>query len=417
MPSAFCHPMRACTSEMILQKGVQHRKGSDRTQNWGELKTASGGRDRATAQGRRKRGPEVGMTFGKMRLHTLAGVLITCSVPPAYTFSGQIMVARTPIHPAAPLGRREFIRSLNRDPPTGTAAAHLCAARILGSSYHASTNRGPPSVLRRGSGPVYASGGDVARTSKPNEDEEGAGVAFVFPIFIISAIINRIMYRVQLVPMRDYTYFLSQFSCCCYVIVYGLILLRRVRANIVTKEMLTYARSNVRIFAAIGTLEALTFLLALYSAARIPGGLIGVLGQGGLLWSVILSRLFLGTRFDALQKCGVAVVTVGVLACTYPQAVASGAILAAATVEVWKNAGLYSVAMALTAGAVILKQKALQEANLDVIVVSAFGSMAQFLATLALLPITLSLATSLPPAQYLREGCAAFLGASSSVMP
>ena len=54
-------------------------------------------------------------------------------------------------------------------------------------------------------------------------------------------------------------------------------------------------------FVAIGALEALTFLLALYSAARIPGGLIGVLGQGGLLFSVLFSRLFLGTRFDALQ--------------------------------------------------------------------------------------------------------------------
>jgi len=40
----------------------------------------------------------------------------------------------------------------------------------------------------------------------------------------------------------------------------------------------------------------------------------------------------------------------------------------------------YSVALALTAAAVILKQKTLQEANLDIIVVSAFGSAAQFVA-------------------------------------
>ncbi len=68
-------------------------------------------------------------------------------------------------------------------------------------------------------------------------------------------------------------------------------------------------------------------------------------------------------------------------------------------------------------GAVTLKQKALQEANLDVIVVSAFGSVAQFVATLALLPITLSFATSLPPAQYLEQGMAAFLGGTSPAMP
>ena len=142
----------------------------------------------------------------------------------------------------------------------------------------------------------------------------------VFPLFIISAIFNRILYRVQLVPMRDFTYFLSQFSCCCYVLVYGIILARRIRSGAVSSEMLTYARNNAAVFGVIGSLEALTFLLALYSAARLPGGLIGVLGQGGLLFSVLFSRVFLKTRFDVLQKLGVAVVVLGVLCCTYPQA-------------------------------------------------------------------------------------------------
>ena len=49
------------------------------------------------------------------------------------------------------------------------------------------------------------------------------GMGFVFPIFIISAIVNRIIYRVQLVPMCDYTYFISLFSCFCYVLVYGIV--------------------------------------------------------------------------------------------------------------------------------------------------------------------------------------------------
>jgi len=116
-----------------------------------------------------------------------------------------------------------------------------------------------------------ASGADAAEGGG-----EKGGARLVFPIFIISAVVNRIIYKMQLVPMRDFTYFLLQFSCCCYVIVYGIILNNRIRSGVVTKPMLAYARDNVRVFAAIGTLEALTFLLALYSAARIPGGLIGV---------------------------------------------------------------------------------------------------------------------------------------------
>lgn len=72
-------------------------------------------------------------------------------------------------------------------------------------------------------------------------------VGLVFPVFVISAIINRILYRIQLVPMRDYTYFISQFSCVCYVVIYGIILLRRVRKDIVTPPMLAYARRNVKV--------------------------------------------------------------------------------------------------------------------------------------------------------------------------
>ena len=232
----------------------------------------------------------------------------------------------------------------------------------------------------------------------------------IFPIFIGAAIVNRVLYRIQLVPMRDYTYFISQFSCCCYVLIYGAILVSRIRSGAVTPQMLEYAKDNALVFACIGIMEAVTFLLALYSAARLPGGLIGVLGQGALLFSVILSRLFLGTRLDGLQKMGVVVVTLGVLSCTFPQAAASGA-LSAVSHSFWNNVGLYIVAMGLTSGAVILKQKALQEADLDVIVVSAFGSAAQFVATLLLLPATLSLATTLPAQQYLALGWKAFMGA------
>lgn len=56
------------------------------------------------------------------------------------------------------------------------------------------------------------SDGKAAIGSQDNGDQhQRAGL--IFPIFVISAIINRILYRIQLVPMKDYTYFISQFSC------------------------------------------------------------------------------------------------------------------------------------------------------------------------------------------------------------
>ena len=91
----------------------------------------------------------------------------------------------------------------------------------------------------------------------------------IFPIFIGAAIVNRVLYRIQLVPMRDYTYFISQFSCCCYVLIYGATLVSRIRSGAVTPQMLEYAKDNAMVFACIGIMEAVTFLLALYSAARL----------------------------------------------------------------------------------------------------------------------------------------------------
>jgi len=51
----------------------------------------------------------------------------------------------------------------------------------------------------------------------------------------------------------------------------------------------------------------LSFVFVFFSKhpLRIPGGLIGVLGQAALVFSVLFARLFLGTKFDMLQKCGV----------------------------------------------------------------------------------------------------------------
>ena len=74
----------------------------------------------------------------------------------------------------------------------------------------------------------------------------------IFPIFIGAAIVNRVLYRIQLVPMRDYTYFISQFSCCCYVLIYGAILVSRIRSGAVTPQMLEYAKENALVFACIG---------------------------------------------------------------------------------------------------------------------------------------------------------------------
>ena len=238
----------------------------------------------------------------------------------------------------------------------------------------------------------------------------------VLPIFVVSAIVNRLIYRVQLVPMKEYTYFISQFTCICYVLTYSSFFLFRRKTGIITDPMLRVALRYWYIFASVGLLEALNFLLALHSAARLPGGLISVLGQTGLLWSVLLSYALLRRRFDWRQLLGVAVVAAGVAACTLPQAAAAGLAVGASR-EVLANVLLFLISTGCGALTSVLKEWAFGRAELDIFVVNTLGSAAQCLFTLALLPATLALATALPPAEYLRRGWAAFCGATHPSMP
>lgn len=64
---------------------------------------------------------------------------------------------------------------------------------------------------------------------------------------------NRVLYKLALVPLRKYPFFLAQFATFGYVVVYFSILYLRYRAGIVTDEMLSLPQKP---FLAVGLLEA-----------------------------------------------------------------------------------------------------------------------------------------------------------------
>ena len=216
--------------------------------------------------------------------------------------------------------------------------------------------------------------------------------------------------------MRDYTFFISQFTCICYVIAYSSFFYFRRRKGVITAPMLNYASRHWYIFASVGLLEAVNFLLALHSAARLPGGLISVLSQTGILWSVLLSYALLRRRFDWRQLLGVFIVAAGVTTCTLPQAAAAGLAVGASR-ELLTNTLLFLASTGCGALTSILKEWAFSRADLDIFVVNTLGSTAQCFFTLALLPVSLALATTLPAGEYLRRGWAAFWGATHPSMP
>lgn len=87
---------------------------------------------------------------------------------------------------------------------------------------------------------------------------------------------NRVVYKMALVPLKKHPLFLAQLSTVAYVVVYSSILYMRVRAGIVTKEMLAIPKGK---FVLIGVVEAIAIALGMASAAVIPGPSIPIFAQ------------------------------------------------------------------------------------------------------------------------------------------
>lgn len=222
---------------------------------------------------------------------------------------------------------------------------------------------------------------------------------------VATAVANRTSHRIMLVPMLDYTFLIAQACTICYTFVYGLILTTRILSGAVPRKQIASAssRDSLPLFATIGAFEAVVFVFQLWASARLPGVLIVILAQVLLPCTMAISALMLGKRYKRVQIVGVAAVISGVLVCTIPAAGRGQANLIAATA--------YALGCVLLAAAVVLKERLLQRNKYDVFIVNTFGSAFQAVATLALLPISVALATSLPPAQYLTSGIHALFNA------
>ncbi|KAL6012642.1 hypothetical protein ACLOJK_003131 [Asimina triloba] len=92
---------------------------------------------------------------------------------------------------------------------------------------------------------------------RPPDDRDGrvnGKIIIASAITIALAVLNRVLYKLALVPMKEYPFFMAQFTTFGYVAIYFSILYLRRHAGIVTKEMLRLPKSN---FMSIGALEAL----------------------------------------------------------------------------------------------------------------------------------------------------------------
>ncbi|KAK4489968.1 hypothetical protein RD792_000622 [Penstemon davidsonii] len=229
-------------------------------------------------------------------------------------------------------------------------------------------------------------------------------------VTVALAIANRVLYKLALVPMKEFPFFLAQFTTFGYVAIYFSVLYTRYRAGIATDEMLAFPKSP---FIIIGLLEALGVVSGMYSGAMLPGPAIPILNQTFLVWQLGFSMLLLGRSYSLNRIAGCFLVAAGVVL-----AVTSGS----EGDQMLSGVGILWPAMmiassAFQAVASIIKESVFLDATtrlkgklLDIFVVNSFGSGFQALFVLLCLPLLSNLKgipfSELP--SYLRSGAACF---------
>ncbi|CAN4094903.1 unnamed protein product [Withania somnifera] len=260
--------------------------------------------------------------------------------------------------------------------------------------------------IRRRKCAVVAEIDDERRRS----DDRTVEVAVAGIATVVFGVGNRVLYKLALVPLKNYPFFLAQLATFGYVLVYFSIIFARYHTGKITDEMLSLPKIP---YVAIGLLEALAAASGMAAGAILSGVTIPILSQIFLVWQLLLSSIFLGRRYSLNELFGCFLVAVGVIV-TVASGSSAGSLMEAGVF--WSLLMLGS--FFLQAADTVLKEVIFLDAaqrpkggTVDLFVVNSYESAFQAVFICLLLPF-LSKLWGVPFAQlpnYLRDGAPCFL--------
>ncbi|KAL1358033.1 hypothetical protein AAHE18_04G006600 [Arachis hypogaea] len=194
---------------------------------------------------------------------------------------------------------------------------------------------------------------------------QAAKVVAAAAVTVVMGVGNRVLYKLALVPLKQYPFFLAQLATFGYVLVYFSILTIRYRVGIVTDEMLSMPKTP---FLVVGLLEALGAATGMAAGAMLSGASIPILSQTFLVWQILLSMIFLGRRYKVNQLLGCFLVATGVVI-----TVASGS----GAGNSLKEAGIFWSLLMIVSFLFQAADTVLKGRSVDLFVVNSFGSAFQ----------------------------------------
>ncbi|KAH6755726.1 CRT transporter 2 [Perilla frutescens var. hirtella] len=290
--------------------------------------------------------------------------------------------------------------------------SHPSSAHHLKINYNKDNLR----LRRRRLSPISANASPSPPPLDSNANNRKLVVVACSAVTVALAIANRVLYKLALVPMKEFPFFLAQLTTFGYVAIYFSTLYMRYKAGTVTDEMLAFPKLP---FVIIGFLEAIGVVSGMYSGANLPGPAIPILNQAFLVWQLAFSMLILGRRYSWNRLAGCFLVAAGVVL-----SVTSGSghdQMLSGVGMIWPAMMVSSTAFQAVAS--VLKESVFIDAAtrlkgkvLDIFVVNSFGSGFQALFVLLFLPF-LSNLKGIPLHElpsYLKNGAACFFNSGAN---
>jgi len=221
----------------------------------------------------------------------------------------------------------------------------------------------------------------ASKTAREKELERQARsrvLLLCFFAMIVAALGNRVFQKLQTLPMYHYPFFLNVLSVAFYVpLCFAYIVPMVAFGRAITPEQTAIPK---RKFAIMGLLDALAGVMQIFAVNFITNASILVLlSQAAIPVSMAISRAFLGATYTWNQYIGAVIVVCGIVVVMLPAIEGENAEYAE-NQTFWMGMMVLScVPMCLSS---VYKEKALGEADIDVVYLNGWVALFQFVFTL-----------------------------------
>mmetsp|Transcript_57475 Transcript_57475/g.130225 ORF Transcript_57475/g.130225 Transcript_57475/m.130225 type:complete len:385 (+) Transcript_57475:146-1300(+) len=210
-------------------------------------------------------------------------------------------------------GRRNYIL------PAPKLEAHAYPPRSLSQMKAAAAASVQKSVASQKSVEGADMGGGEDE-DEANEENSGTLLALLFAAYVLFALANRLLQKLETIPMYNYPVFLNLLTTAAYIPISFAYIIPMMRYGTqITKEQTEIPKYK---FFVMGFLDCVASTMQIFGVNYLTSGsTIVLIQQSAIPISMVMSKLTLGASYSGSQYSGAALVCLGIVVVLSPQLV------------------------------------------------------------------------------------------------